>query len=334
MYSDEDLAAAVKAKVLSAEDLAAFRAFIAAQRKLPVADEEQFRLITSFNDVFVSIACALVLWAVVSFSGPTVLKAAVVMGASWGLAEYFTRQRRMALPSILLLIGFIGGCFVFVSSLLILLTGGGEDEWIFVLAGLVTTGLGVVHWRRFAVPITIAAIAAVLVAVTVILGTNALDQVPNILWFVSGLAVLAAALWYDASDRLRETRRADVAFWLHLLATPLLVHPIFNVAIFDTQGDPGLGVAALMIAVYSLIVIFALCIDRRALMISALGYVFFALNELVIAGGAMTAHVAVTALLIGGFLLLLSAFWQVSRNRVMHFCPQNWRSYLPPTETG
>ena len=90
------------------------------------------------------------------------------------------------------------------------------------------------------------------------------------------------------------------------------------------------GAAVLVVVMYLLIAIFALCIDRRALMISALGYVFYALNELLTAGGTITLDFAVTALLIGGFLLLLSAFWQKTRNATMRLCPEALRAYLPP----
>lgn len=332
MYSDEDLAAATKAGVLSEDAVSAFRAFMVAQRQTQVADEEQFRLITSFNDVFVSIACGLVIWAISAFSGALALKAAIIAAGAWGLAEYFTRKRRMALPSIILLVAFVGSCFALMADLLFFLTDSDAARWPFVIAGLMTTGLGVLHWRRFYVPVTIAAIAAVLVGVFVTLASIVLDETPDLLWFICGVAVLAAALYYDASDRLRQTRRADVAFWLHLLAAPLLVHPVFTAAIFDTGGVPSVGAAILVVAVYLLIAVFALCIDRRALMVSALGYVFYALNELLTAGGAITVDFAVTAFLVGGFLLLLSAFWQAARQLVMPLCPSPLRAYLPPIE--
>ena len=108
------------------------------------------------------------------------------------------------------------------------------------------------------------------------------------------------------------------------------MHPIFTTTIFDIEGAPGLGAAVLVVAMYLLIAVFALCIDRRALMISALGYVFYALNELLTAGGTITLDFAVTAMLIGGLLLLLSAFWQNARGLVMRVCPENIRAYLPP----
>ena len=43
-----------------------------------------------------------------------------------------------------------------------------------------------------------------------------------------GIGVFLFAMWWDASDRARTTRRSDVAFWLHLLAAPMIAHPIFT----------------------------------------------------------------------------------------------------------
>ena len=57
----------------------------------------------------------------------------------------------------------------------------------------------------------------------------------------------------------------------------------------------------------------ALAIDRRALLVSALAYVLYALNELFEQFGAVELNVALTALVIGSALLLLSAFWHQAR---------------------
>jgi hypothetical protein len=46
--------------------------------------------------------------------------------------------------------------------------------------------------------------------------------------FVCGIGVFTLAMWYDGRDPARITRRSDVAFWLHLLAAPMLVHPLFT----------------------------------------------------------------------------------------------------------
>ena len=111
MYSESDLDGAVAAGAISRDAADALRNHIAARRFAPAVDEEHFRLLTGFNDIFVSIAVVLVLTAI-AWIGESImvpLAGALVAATAWGLAEYFTRHRRMALPSILLLLAFVGG---------------------------------------------------------------------------------------------------------------------------------------------------------------------------------------------------------------------------------
>ena len=126
MYSQHELDEAVASGVISADAADALRSHVERQRSLPAVDEEQFRLVTSFNDIFVSIAAAILLFAVawigqqagqsaglaVEGEGPSFLGPLAVAATAWGLALFFTARRRMALPSILLLLAFIGGVFV------------------------------------------------------------------------------------------------------------------------------------------------------------------------------------------------------------------------------
>ena len=155
MYSDEDLDSAAAAGVLTAEAVASFRAFAERSRAAPAADEERFRLLTGFNDVFVSIAVGLVLGAVGWLAGSisVALGGAAVAAVSWGLAEYFTRRRRMALPSLLLLLTFVGGMFVAGVGTMTLTDDGVRFAGAAALAG----AAAFFHWRRFKVPITVAA---------------------------------------------------------------------------------------------------------------------------------------------------------------------------------
>jgi hypothetical protein len=97
--------------VLTPEAATAFRSHVASVRSAPAADEESFRLITGFNDIFVSIA-AVILLVAVGWIGESIhpaLAGAFVAGSAWFLAEYFTRKRRMALPSIVLVLAFSAG---------------------------------------------------------------------------------------------------------------------------------------------------------------------------------------------------------------------------------
>ena len=64
MYSQNELDEAVAAGAISAEAAASLRAHIERQHSQPTVDEEQFRLLTGFNDIFVAIAAAILLFSV------------------------------------------------------------------------------------------------------------------------------------------------------------------------------------------------------------------------------------------------------------------------------
>jgi hypothetical protein len=337
MYTDEDLDAAVTAGVLRAADAAGFRAFVERGRSKAAVDEEQFRLLTGFNDIFVSIAVVLMLAAVSWFGnqGGPALGGAVIAATSWVLAEYFTRRRRMALPSIVLLLGFAAGMFslgVGLAALGLEFTARNLMMQLAVGAALAMVGT-YAHWRRFMVPITVAAgTAAALGAVLLLL----VGLVPALtghwppLLLAGGLLVFAFAMWWDTSDRTRTTRRSDVAFWLHLSAAPMIVHPTFTMLGLAGGGAaadlPRAGVA---VATYFLLALVALAVDRRALLVSALIYVVYAMMALFSAAGTLSASFALTALVIGSALLLLSALWHRARAAVLLLLPAGLRARLP-----
>lgn len=64
MYSESDIDGAVTAGAISPDAAAALRRHVAASHAAPAVDEEHFRLLTGFNDIFVSIAIVLLLVAV------------------------------------------------------------------------------------------------------------------------------------------------------------------------------------------------------------------------------------------------------------------------------
>lgn len=368
MYSESDLAGAVEAGVLPPAMADAFRNHVAAGRSAPAVDEESFRLLTGFNDIFVAIATSLILVAVgwigsyIARSitgldhfhgGPVEIGETVAAGAfsvaavSWALAEYFTRQRRMALPSILLLLGFAGGMFMGLSAVF-----GANAPWLaeqinattddqhkqlasalLAIVGVLTAAVTWLHWRRFMVPITVAvgAVTAVAVAIGVILALvpGAKDAI-NWMLLAAGLIVFAVAMRWDMSDLERRTRRSDVAFWLHLAAAPLIAHPIFHMlGVFDGQMQTPM--AALVIALYVAFAGVALAVDRRALLVSSLVYVLWAMYALFQSTGAVELSAALTGLVIGSALLTLSAFWQPMRRAVVGVLG-NLGNSLPPTQ--
>jgi MFS family permease len=325
MYSESDLESAVAAGALSRDAADAFRQHIATGRDTPAVDEESFRLLTGFNDIFVSVAVALLLTSVAWLGG--YVKAGLggfgVAVAAWLLAEYFTRQRRMALPSIVLLLAFAGGIAATMVGTLADINPDWSDRTDAIVGAgiaLITAGATWVHWKRFMVPITVAVGAAALVAVlaglTVATVQNANQSTIYPVLFAGGLGTFALAMWWDMSDRTRTTRRSDVAFWLHLAAAPMIAHPVFHMlGVFE--GEIGVAQAVIVMALYIVFAIIALAIDRRALLVSGLAYVLYALSMLFQQAGAVELSMAFTALVIGSALLCLSAFWQPMRKTVV-----------------
>lgn len=337
MYSDDDLDAAVAAGVLNADTAARLREFAARRHSPSPVDEEHFRLLSGFNDIFVSIAAVLILVAVDwlgRWTAPVLGDSAVVI-VSWGLAEYFTRQRRMALPSIVLLLSFVGGAFAVGLDLL----GPATlvvNNWAPQLGFGASAGLAVlaayVHWKRFMVPITVAAGAGAAVATIVSLIGGFVPPMREHmmpLLFLGGFLVFALAIRWDMSDRERKTRRADVAFWLHLSSAPLIVHPVFVMLGLLGRGEASVGRAGVAVAIYAALALVALAIDRRALLVSALFYVLYAMSVLFQAAGSPSASFAFTALVIGSALLLLSAFWHRARLVVVGWLPPSIRARMP-----
>jgi hypothetical protein len=356
VYSQQELDDAVAAGVLTPAAADAFRAHVEKQRSSVIADEEQFRLLTGFNDIFVSIATVILLFAVgwigqsigsslgltIEGDGPSLLAPLGVAATAWGLALFFTAKRRMALPSILLLLAFVGGILLTVAFGTTSLIGAERLDLNPALGGLVAAVSGIVaaaaawvHWRTFRVPITVAAgtaaaagmVAGVIMAIFGERLENAQDLILSIVLLL-GIGVFLFAMWWDSSDRARLTRRSDVAFWLHLLAAPMIIHPVFTLLGLN-DGNATILEGFVVILLYVVIGLTALAIDRRALLVSALAYVLYALTELFKQFGAVELNVALTALVIGSALLMLSAFWHQARRAVVVRLPEALRDKLP-----
>ncbi|WP_047248170.1 hypothetical protein [Chromobacterium subtsugae] len=337
MYNNDDLDAAAAAGIFSQQAIDDFRALAARRRHTQMADEEHFRLLSGFNDIFVVIASVLLLVSVswVAGSLSKLLAPWLAAAVSWPLAEYFVRRRRMALPGILLLGSFVlcsgGGMMALCLDWL----PGGEEavKPITMLASGLTAALAAwLHWRRFKVPITVAMGVGALVAMTALAVAALLPEslgLSNALLAAGGALAFLLGVHWDRQDPARQKRQSDVAFWLHLLAAPLLVHPLFSM-LGIMNGNTGMAMLLAVIALYAVFGLVSLVIDRRALMVSALAYVLYAFNQLLQHAGLESAGFGVAGLLIASGLLLLSAFWQPCRSVALRRLPPKLRAWLPP----
>ena len=328
MYSDEDLETAVENGIFTAQSVAAFRSANAKRRNTQLADEENFKVLGSFNDIFVVIALSLLLFSLgwVSHKISPSLSAAVVACAAWGLAEFFVLKRKMALPAIVLLITFVGPVFAAVALLVEV-----PSENMFMLAGLAATFGAWLHWKRFRVPITVAAGACALLVFFISMLVSLLPSVKDYLeylMFLAGIAVFYTAMKWDAADLQRVTGKSDVAFWLHLTAAPLIVHPVFS-SLGVLDGNESLVSLVAIIVLYILLTVISVIIDRRAFMVSSLVYVLVALTKLLKTYGLAGDSFAYVGVLIGFSLLLLSGFWHKGRQQLVSRLPEKIQSYVP-----
>lgn len=328
MYTDEDLEYAVEKGIFSSQSIKQFRNEIVRRDNTHLADEEKFRLVASFNDIFVVIACGLLLASITwgFYSTSATLAAGLVALTSWVLAEFFVLKRKMALPAIFLLITFTGAIFLLILSTQDLLS---EESYMYAAIGAVVASW--MHWKRFMVPITVAVGTISLVVFIISILLTYIPEVRshiNTLILISGLAVFSLALRWDSADLERVTRKTDIAFWLHLAAAPLIVHPIF-ISLSDFGGSVSLLNLFSIIGLYLFLTMVSLVVDRRAFMVSSLVYFLTALIQIFNEYGFEGNSLAYLGMIIGFSLLLLSGFWHSVRKAILSIMPAIIKRKVP-----
>jgi len=192
------------------------------------------------------------------------------------LAEVFARRRHMALPSIVLTLTFVGAVF-----LCVFLAGRNNVMVSLALASGAALIAGYAHWRRS---------LSQLRSPLSVCGRRVADSLGERLRALRKSSVrvkpdrfrtwgrdLSDRNAMDRTDLKRTTRRSDVAFWLHLLAAPLIVHPVFS-ALGVLGGSATSSAYVVVLAIYVLLALVSLALDRRALLVSALVYALVALE--------------------------------------------------------
>jgi hypothetical protein len=353
MVSERTLDLAVAQAIITIDQAARLRALdapVAAAAATPV-DPEALRFVSGFGDIFVTLGIGLFLTPAGYFAnlyGGALARSATIAVLAWLLAELFTRRLRMALPSIVLLIvfvvsGFFAALSVFAAGAT---TTAFAASWLFaplaslanfdrvpvLEAALVSAVLACLHYLRFRVPITIAAGAAALCVAIVTAAALLAPGLPVIglrgVLLACGVLVFLIAMRFDLSDPERATRRTDIAFWLHLLAAPLIVHSLIK-GFLNGLGPLDAPHAVGVLSVFLGLGVVAVVIDRRALLVSGLVYAGFAFSELVKATAFGDALVPVTVMTLGAFVLALSAGWRPLRRAFLLCLPASLSRRLP-----
>jgi len=369
MVEDDDLEAAVAEGVLTQAQLDALRTFVSSRRaSAERADDERFRFMRGFNDFFFAVGIVLFGAGITFFAGTSAFKNILAAAVIWALAEFLVRRMRLVLPGILLVSLFAFFAFrlaqlnwaslAHFTGLPLRLTPGfptrpnpvldSFEPIAITVKALAAALAATLFYLRFQLPFALLVIAGCLVLFLSMLFGPVLfpdtSAYPLIL-LLCGLGVFTVAMYYDLSDRTRTTRLADCAFWLHLLAAPLIVHSLIRLLLSGPAGaDASAGPFGLSMTTASAVTIFvivalltmvAILIDRRALLVSALIYlgvaIGYALASAIRAGTDSDVSVFfATLVILGATVLILGAGWQPLRRVFLRLVPTAFVNRLPP----
>jgi hypothetical protein len=378
MITDDDLDVAMERGILSPNQATALRALAAEHRPVSrsglLAHEERFRFMRGFNDFFFAIGIALLCAGMAFFAGTansvppfgtvfaltartTQQIIAITVGNAiaavivWALAELLVRRLRLVLPGILLALFFVFFTYAVVPiEVLITLPARpvytmfwNSEVWIAVFfKALVAAGAATLFYERFRLPFALMLVAGALVVVASTTLTSFYPSYSTIavtsLLLICGLVVFAVAMKFDVSDRKRLTRRADCAFWLHLLAAPLIVHSLISLVTRDRFA----GDTTTVLAIFGVVIVLAavsIIIDRRALFVSALTYLGIVIGYAVThATGQQTAFRSAdantvtffaTLLILGAVVVALGVGWMPLRRGLIATLPSALTHYFP-----
>lgn len=351
MIETDDIRASVAAGILTEKQAAALTALAHSRRGAREGlhpGDEPFELFKGFNEIFIIVGLLILslgwiglITAVFDTQIIGFRDAALWYGAPgaiflWLLSEYFIWRRRMVGPAIALSILFginAGAALIgyFAEPFMI-----GQQDFSSLPFPLAMTTVAVgLFWLRFRVPFAMAMIAIGLffVAMMVAAINQGTPENPADLFLLSaggpfawitlglGVVIFAVAMAFDMSDPHRVTRRAANGFWLHVVAAPALVNTIALSLIDDDN-------MVTLLAFLAVIAIIAMIIDRRSFLITAIGYVV-AVAGTVFGGDG----IATTILTLGIILLILGAFWEKFRARLLRLLPSFVPIHrLPPAE--
>lgn len=264
-----------------------------------------------------------------------------VIAGAWLLAEYFCGRRRLLLPSMALSVAIVwasgvlaaGAASFFIDPVI---TADRFDRDVSpweILSGISYAGFaaatfaaGAIFWR-FRLPFSLFLLAGAVAGLfyTAVAQIGGIGQVGSgAAMLVVGLGTLATAIMFDMRDPTRSTRNSDHAFWLHLAAAPQIILGVRGLVLGSGFAPASMADATVMLAVLVAFAFLSLALNRRALIVS--GLVTFAtslwvlVNEL---GGGGVNTLMLTALIIGGAIVLLGGGWRTARRAILRVFPQD-----------
>jgi len=320
------------------------------QEALEEAQDEAPRFIRSFGDLFIAIGTGFLgagLMAAVSFMGNTTIAQLSALAAIWLAAEWLTGYLRISAPSIVLSVLFTWFAANYTSVFLDLPSLGSFNTSAEFKA-LMTIGVTAMlasglFYLRFRLPFSLAIFGLTAVCLLLaVIGTISSDfLLSNFRWIIGlgGLILFIIAMLFDFTDPMRTSRRSDCGFWLHLIAAPMLTHAVLwdsHPAITSIKkvlgATPASSSWVIIATFFVLFGIIALIINRRALLVSSLGYVgsviAYGIWQLKLPEGAATS---IALLIIATLVLSFGVGWKPLRRLIFMAFPQgDYLDKLPP----
>jgi hypothetical protein len=273
----------------------------------------------------------------------------VIIGA-WLLAEYFCGKRRLLLPSMALSIAIVWASAVVAAGLASFLIDPmqtaiqAERDFnpFAILAGVGYAGFAAaaiaaaaIFWR-FRLPFSLFLLAGSIAglfytAVGQLGGASELFSGAAMLGI--GVATLIFAVAFDMRDPTRTTRNADHAFWLHMAAAPQIIFGVRGLVQGSGFAPASTTDATVMLIVLIAFGIISLALNRRALIVSGLVSFATALGVLVNSSGWSGLNsLMLTALIVGGAIVLLGGGWRTARRFILKLFPSTGLSgrIFPP----
>ena len=283
--------------------------------------EEPLKFIRSFGDVFISLGVILLVIAI----NMTELSGYYYFIPAAGfilVAEWLVRVRRLALPGMVILISIL----YFVNKAIAF---DHENATIFGLGILSLTSL--LFYLRYKMPFSLLPLASGLVAIGIIqVGVDVIRH--PIIFTGFGLLVFVIAMWFDIRDTTRVSHLSDSAFWLHLLASPLIVHGAMVSLLFSDQvWIQTLHKEVIIVSFFVGILLIALLLDRRAMLISTQLYMIYALTQILQGQLDSTQNILIYILMaLGLFIIFFGTYWYKTRRLIFGFLSgSEFSRYIP-----
>jgi hypothetical protein len=265
---------------------------------------EQLKFLRSFGDIFIALGILLLTFTSNQLANTTMYQLITIV-AFFLIAEWLVGYKRLVLPGISILLSLL----FFVNKVMdtnfseysIPIISQSADIFAMILVSLI-------FYLRYKMPFSLYPVAVGCIYLSIDLsGINVIDY-PYI-FIILGLIVFTFAMWYDSRDTERVTSLSDNAFWLHLLAAPLIVHGIM-VSLFLSKTN-FLEINTLTILLLLLLFfLVALFVDRRAILVSSFVYALYSIFKFAYEQFFQVNNLTLLIFMgTGLFIIFLGTYW-------------------------